>query len=149
MSLLPKLNEDLKTAMKARDKDRLAVVRMLKTAMTNEQIKLGHDLTDQESLAVLSRELKQRKESLEDFTKAGRTDLIDHINKEIEIVTEYMPKQLSEAEVQKLVDATIAKVGAQSTKDFGKVMGALMPQVKGKADGGQVNALVKAALTNL
>lgn len=149
MSLLTKLNEDLKTAMKARDKDRLAVVRMLKSAVTNEQISLGHDLTDQEALAVLSRELKQRKESLEDFKKADRTDLVDHTNKEIEIVAAYMPKQLSESEVEALVQTTIIKVQAQSTKDFGKVMGALMPQVKGKADGGMVNALVKKALTSL
>ncbi|MFD1672183.1 GatB/YqeY domain-containing protein [Agrilactobacillus yilanensis] len=149
MSLLTKLNEDLKTAMKARDKDRLTVIRMLKTGVTNEQIKLGHDLSDQEELAVLSRELKQRKESLEDFTKAGRTDLVDHTKQEIQIVSEYMPQQMTEAEVQALVEATITKVGAKSTKDFGKVMGALMPQVKGKADGGVVNAIVKKALTAL
>ncbi|GAF40797.1 GatB YqeY domain-containing protein [Agrilactobacillus composti DSM 18527 = JCM 14202] len=149
MSLLATLNEDMKTAMKARDKDRLAVIRMLKTAVTNDQIKLGHDLTSEEELVVLSRELKQRKESLADFQKANRQDLIDHVNHEIEIVAAYMPKQLADQEVKDLVLATIDKVGAKSTKDFGKVMGALMPQVKGKADGGKVNAFVKEALTNL
>lgn len=149
MSLLTTLNEDMKTAMKARDKDRLAVIRMLKTAVTNDRIKLGHDLSASEELSVLSRELKQRKESLADFQKANRTDLIDHVNHEIEIVSAYMPKQLSRDEIDALVTQTIAKVQATSTKDFGKVMGALMPQVKGKADGGQVNASVKAALAKL
>ncbi|MCH4170451.1 MAG: GatB/YqeY domain-containing protein [Lactobacillus sp.] len=149
MSLLATLNEDMKTAMKARDKDRLAVIRMLKAAVTNDQIKLGHDLTSEEELVVLSRELKQRKESLEDFQKADRQDLIDHVTQEIAIVAAYMPKQLTDQEVKDLVQATIVKVAAKSPKDFGKVMGALMLQVKGKADGGKVNAFVKEALTNL
>ncbi|MCD2255810.1 GatB/YqeY domain-containing protein [Agrilactobacillus fermenti] len=149
MSLLQQLNEDMKTAMKAKDKDRLAVIRMLKTAVTNEQIKLGQDLSEADELAVLSRELKQRKESLADFQKANRDDLIEHVNHEIEVVEGYMPKQLTEAEIKDLVDQTIQKVHATSTKDFGKVMGALMPQVKGKADGGQVNEIVKTTLTNL
>jgi uncharacterized protein YqeY len=149
VSLLATLNEDMKTAMKARDKDRLAVIRMLKAAVTNDQIKLGHDLTSEEELVVLSRELKQRKESLEDFQKADRQDLIDHVTQEIAIVAAYMPKQLTDQEVKDLVQATIVKVAAKSPKDFGKVMGALMLQVKGKADGGKVNAFVKEALTNL
>ncbi|MFC6171003.1 GatB/YqeY domain-containing protein [Loigolactobacillus jiayinensis] len=147
MSLIETLNADLKTAMKARDKATLAVVRMLKAAVTNEQIKLGHELNDQEGLAVLATELKQRKESLDEFQKAGREDLVTPLLGEIEIVKHYLPQQLTEAEVSDLVTTTVAKLNATSTKDFGKVMQTLMPQVKGRADGALVNRLVKAALT--
>ncbi|MFD1317160.1 GatB/YqeY domain-containing protein [Loigolactobacillus zhaoyuanensis] len=147
MSLIDTLNVDLKTAMKARDKARLAVVRMLKAAVTNEQIKLGHELNEQEGLAVLATELKQRKESLEEFSKAGRDDLVTPLQEEIKIVKEYLPQQLTEAEVSDLVTTTVAKLDATSMKDFGKVMQTLMPQVKGRADGALVNRLVKSALT--
>lgn len=147
MSLLETLNTDLKTAMKNRDKATLATVRMLKAAVTNERIKLGHDLSEQDELAVLATELKQRKESLVEFEKAQREDLVADLKGEIAIVQRYLPQPLSEAEVQTLVNQVIAETGAQSTKDFGKVMKALMPQVKGRADGSLVNRLVKAALT--
>ncbi|ATO43761.1 GatB/YqeY domain-containing protein [Loigolactobacillus coryniformis] len=147
MSLIDTLNADLKTAMKARDKATLAVVRMLKAAVTNEQIKLGHELNEQEGLAVLATELKQRKESLDEFQKAGRDDLVTPLQGEIKIVEHYLPQQLTEAEVSDLVTTTVAKLNATSTKDFGKVMQTLMPQVKGRADGALVNRLVKSALT--
>ncbi|KRK34219.1 GatB/YqeY domain-containing protein [Loigolactobacillus bifermentans] len=147
MSLLETLNTDLKTAMKNRDKATLATVRMLKAAVTNERIKLGHDLSEQDELAVLATELKQRKESLVEFEKADREDLVADLQGEIAIVQHYLPQPLSEAEVQDLVNQVVADTGAQSTKDFGKVMKALMPQVKGRADGSLVNRLVKAALT--
>lgn len=147
MSLIDTLNADLKSAMKARDKAKLSVVRMLKTAVTNRQIKLGHDLNDQEALAVLTSELKQRKESLAEFQKAGREDLVTPLKQEIKIVKHYLPQQMTEAEVSDLVAKTVASLNATSTKDFGKVMQTLMPQVKGKADGALVNRLVKAALT--
>lgn len=147
MSLLETLNTDLKTAMKNRDKATLATVRMLKAAVTNERIKLGHDLSEQDELAVLATELKQRKESLVEFEKANREDLVADLKGEIAIVQHYLPQPLSEAEVQDLVNQVVTETGAQSTKDFGKVMKALMPQVKGRADGSLVNRLVKAALT--
>ena len=147
MSLIDTLNADLKSAMKARDKAKLSVVRMLKAAVTNRQIKLGHDLNDQEALAVLTSELKQRKESLAEFQKAGRDDLVTPLQQEIKIVEHYLPPQMTEAEVSDLVNKTVASLNATSTKDFGKVMQTLMPQVKGKADGALVNRLVKAALT--
>jgi uncharacterized protein YqeY len=147
MSLLETLNTDLKTAMKNRDKATLATVRMLKAAVTNERIKLGHDLSEQDELAVLATELKQRKESLVEFEKANREDLVADLKGEIAIVQHYLPQPLSEAEVQDLVNQVVTETGAQSTRDFGKVMKALMPQVKGRADGSLVNRLVKAALT--
>ncbi len=132
--------------MKAKDKVTLSVVRMLKAAVQNEQIAVGHDLTSDEENTVLAREYKQRKEALEEFTTAGRQDLIDQTNHELAVVAKYMPKQMSEEEVQRVVKETIAEVGAESMKDFGKVMGAIMPKVKGQADGKLVNQTVKDAL---
>ena len=144
MSLETQLNTDLKTAMKAHDKLTLNVVRMMKAALMNEKVKQGHDLTPDEELTIVSRELKQRKESMEEFAKGNRDDLVQGVKAEIAIVEKYAPKQLSEDEIAKIVADSIAKVGASGMGDFGKVMGAVMPQVKGKADGGIVNKTVKA-----
>ena len=149
MSLLKRLQTDMITAMKNRDKDTLAVVRMLKASVQNAQIEAGHDLTPDEEVAVMSREYKQRKESLEEFQKAGRQDLIDKTNNELKVVEKYMPKQLSVDDVKKIVTETVQQVGAASMKDFGKVMGAVMPKVKGQADGKLVNQTVKETLSNL
>ena len=143
MSLLQQLSKDMVTAMKEKDKATLSVVRMLKAAVQNEQIAVGHDLTPDEENAVLAREYK---ESLEEFTSAGRQDLIDQTNHELAVVAKYMPEQMSADEVAKVVNETITQVGAESMKDFGKVMGAIMPKVKGKADGKLVNQTVKDAL---
>ncbi|WP_024746220.1 GatB/YqeY domain-containing protein [Levilactobacillus namurensis] len=147
MSLETQLTEDLKTAMKAHDKLTLSVVRMMKAAVMNEKVKQGHDLTPDEELTVVTRELKQRKESLEEFEKGHRDDLVQGVKAEIAIVEKYAPKQLSEDEIAKIVADSIAKVNASGMGDFGKVMGAVMPQVKGKADGNQVNQAVKAQLS--
>lgn len=149
MSLLKRLQTDMITAMKNRNKDTLAVVRMLKASVQNAQIEAGHDLTPDEEVAVMSREYKQRKESLEGFQKAGRQDLIDKTNNELKVVEKYMPKQLSADDVKKIVTETVQQVGAASMKDFGKVMGAVMPKVKGQADGKLVNQTVKETLSNL
>ncbi|MDF2556340.1 MAG: hypothetical protein K0R71_168 [Bacillales bacterium] len=147
MSLLESLNKDMVQAMKNKDKERLTTVRMLKAAVQNEALKLRkQDLTLEEEITVLSRELKQRKDSYHEFSKAGREDLLEKLNIEIMIVQEYMPKQMSEEEITKVVQETIAETGAASKADFGKVMGALMPKVKGKADGAMVNQIVKNLL---
>ena len=148
MSLLTTLNEDMKQAMRAKDKESLQVIRMLKASIQNEQIKKGQDLNDEEELTVLSREMKQRRDSLAEFEKADRTDLADKVKKEIVIVENYLPAQLSEEEIRAIVTEAVAKTGATSPKEFGKVMGAVMPKVKGKADGNQVNAIVKELLNN-
>ena len=143
MSVLEKLNKDMIQAMKSRDKDRLTTVRMLKASVQNEALKLRRqDLTPDEEVTVLSREMKQRKDSHLEFTKAGREDLIEKLNIEIAIVQEYMPEQMDEEEVKKVVQETIAETGATSKSDLGKVMAALMPKVKGKADGTLVNQIV-------
>ncbi|MGM0165829.1 glutamyl-tRNA(Gln) amidotransferase subunit E [Enterococcus sp. AZ135] len=148
MSLLTTLNEDMKQAMRAKDKETLQVIRMLKASIQNEQIKKGQDLNDEEELTVLSREMKQRRDSLTEFEKADRTDLADKVKKEIVIVEKYLPAQLSEDEIRVIVKEAVTATGATSPKEFGKVMGAVMPKVKGKADGNQVNAIVKELLNN-
>lgn len=136
----------MKQAMRAKDKESLQVIRMLKASIQNEQIKKGQDLNEEEELTVLSREMKQRRDSLTEFEKADRTDLADKVKKEIVIVENYLPAQLSEEEIRAIVQEAITKTGATSPKEFGKVMGAVMPKVKGKADGNQVNAIVKELL---
>ncbi|MGG5358931.1 MULTISPECIES: GatB/YqeY domain-containing protein [unclassified Enterococcus] len=146
MSLLSRLNDDMKSAMKAKDKESLQVIRMIKSSIQNEQIKVGHDLTDDEELSVLSREMKQRRDSLREFEQAGRDDLAEKVKSEIAIVEKYMPEQLSEDDIRQIVQEAINQTGAASAKEFGKVMGAVMPKVKGKADGNLVNAIVKELL---
>ncbi|OJG65349.1 glutamyl-tRNA(Gln) amidotransferase subunit E [Enterococcus malodoratus] len=148
LSLLTTLNEDMKQAMRAKDKETLQVIRMLKASIQNEQIKKGQDLNDEEELTVLSREMKQRRDSLTEFEKADRTDLAEKVKKEIVIVENYLPAQLSEEEIRAIVQEAVTSTGATSPKEFGKVMGAVMPKVKGKADGNQVNAIVKELLNN-
>ncbi|MEC2076511.1 GatB/YqeY domain-containing protein [Metabacillus fastidiosus] len=148
MSLLENLNQDMKQAMKNKEKDKLMVIRMVKAALQNEAIKLGRaDLTEEEELTVLSRELKQRKDSLHEFKKADRIDLVEKTQAEIAILGKYMPEQLSEEEVLQIVKETILEVNASSKAHMGKVMGALMPKVKGKADGNLVNKLVQQQLS--
>ncbi|WP_317638251.1 GatB/YqeY domain-containing protein [Lactobacillus xylocopicola] len=135
MSLLEQITADLKDAMKERDQIKLNTVRLIKSALMNEQIKVEHELNADEELTVLNREKKQREESIAEYTKGGRTDLVEETKKELAIVTNYLPQQLSAAELAKLVATTITAVGAQGKSDFGKVMQALMPKIKGKADG--------------
>ncbi|MYZ65923.1 GatB/YqeY domain-containing protein [Lactobacillus salivarius] len=146
MSLLESLQKDMIAAMKAKDKVKLGTIRMLKAAVVNKQIEVGHDLSSDEEIAVLSRELKQRKDSLEEFKNAGRDEAVQNLKNEIKVVESYLPEQLSEDEVKTIVQETIDQVGATSKADFGKVMGAVMPKLKGKADGKLVNATVKELL---
>jgi len=148
MSLLERLNNDMKTAMKNKEKDRLSVIRMVKAALQNEGIKLGSsELSEDAELTVLTRELKQRKDSLREFSNAGREDLANKIQTEIEILEVYLPKQLSEEELVEIVKETVQEVNASSKADMGKVMAAIMPKVKGKADGSLINKLVQQQLS--
>ncbi len=146
MGLLDQLNEDMKQAMKNREKTRLSVIRMMKSSIKNEEIHQGKELDDQQVLAVLSRELKQRRDSLREFDKAGRQDLVDGLMEEIKILENYMPEQLNRDEIVKLVKEAIEATGASDKKDMGKVMKHLMPQIQGKADGKQVNEIVQEHL---
>ncbi|HAQ08703.1 MAG TPA: hypothetical protein DCR24_14780 [Bacillus bacterium] len=148
MSLLERLNNDMKQAMKNKEKDRLTTIRMIKASLQNEAIKFGRqELTEEEELTVLSREVKQRKDSLQEFEKAGRQDLVEKIQTELKHVEVYMPQQLSEEEVAGIVKEAIAETGAASKADMGRVMAVIMPKVKGKADGSLVNKLVQQHLS--
>ncbi|CAK8054024.1 GatB/YqeY domain-containing protein [Eupransor demetentiae] len=146
MSLKEQLQEDMKAAMKAKDKDRLTLVRGLKSAVMNEEIELNHDLTPDEELTVVSREVKQQKDSLAEFKAANRQDLVDQVQKQLDILAEYMPKQLSADEIKTIIQKAIEQTGASAPSDMGKVMGVVSGQVKGKADGKTVANEVKAML---
>ncbi|HBT79061.1 MAG: GatB/YqeY domain-containing protein [Selenomonas sp.] len=147
MSIKEQLTADMKDAMKAHEKLRLSVIRSARGAVRQAEIDGGHtELDDQGVIAVLSKEVKMRRDSLEEFQKAGRQDLVDQTQAELDVLMHYLPKQLSEAEVKSLVEEAVKATGAQTMKDMGKVMGALMPKVKGRADGKMVNTLVRSLL---
>lgn len=137
----------MKTAMKAHDKTQLSVIRLLKAALANEEIKVGHPLTDDEALTVVAREMKQRTDEKAADLAANRPDLAEGVTAQIAVLAHYLPEPLSATELQALVDATVKSVGAQSKADMGKVMGALMPKVKGRADGQTVKELVMEVLS--
>lgn len=148
MSLVESLNRDIKNAMRNKEKDKLSIIRMLKASLQNEEIMLGKtELSEDEELTVLARELKQTKDSLHEFKKAGRDDLVKKEERNLAIIQGYMPDQFSDEELEQLVIDTIEKANATTTGDLGKVMGQLMPKVKGKADGSKVNALVQKHLS--
>ena len=146
MSLKETLNYDIKTAMKAKDKETLAVLRMIKTAVQAAEIDKKEELNAEEELTILAREAKQRRESLAEFVKAGRDELVAKTEAEIEIVERYLPKQLSVEEVKEVIATVAEKIGATTQKEFGKLMGAVMQELKGKADGNVIKEQVKAHL---
>ncbi|MBM7597923.1 uncharacterized protein YqeY [Virgibacillus halotolerans] len=147
MTLLERLNQDMKQAMRDKDKQTLNVIRMVKAAIQNESIKLGNDtLSEEEELTILSREVKQRRDSLQEFKAAGRDDLVKKLEEELEILQVYMPKQLTMEELEAIVQSTVQEVNATSKKDMGKVMSAVMPKVKGKADGSHIKEMVQRIL---
>lgn len=146
MSLSERLNEDMKQYMKSGDKFALSVVRMIRSAIKNVEIESRKTLSDDEVLDILSREIKQRRDALQEFEKAGRNDLADQAKAEIDVIQRYMPEPLSDEELNALVEETVKEVGAASKSDMGKVMSAIMPKVKGRADGKRVNAAVQRFL---
>lgn len=148
MSLKEQLTNDMKEAMKAHDKDRLAVIRMVRGAVRQQEIDGKKELGDEDVLAVISKEVKMRRDSIEEFRKGGREDLVEKTEAEIAVLMPYLPAQLSEEEIRGLVQAAVAQTGAASPKDMGKVMGVLMSKVKGRADGKTVNAIVRSMLTD-
>lgn len=150
MSLKNRITEDIKNAMKAKDKVRLETVRSIKKVILEEEVNAraaGKDsLTEAQEMDILSRVAKQRRDSIEQYTQAGRQELADREAAELAVIEEYLPKQLSDEEIAKVIDEIIAEVGASSPKDMGKVMGPAMQQLKGKADGKKVQEVVKARL---
>jgi uncharacterized protein YqeY len=147
MSLSERLNDDMKQAMKNQDKFKLSVIRMIRSAIKNVEIDQKKTLDDNEVLDILNREIKQRKDSLHEFGKAGRDDLAETVKKEIEVIAIYMPQQLTQEEIHAIVQQTIQETGASSKAELGKLMSALMPKVKGRADGKLVNQLVQQLLS--
>jgi uncharacterized protein YqeY len=148
MTFVDKLNQDITEAMRAKDADRLGPLRMLKAALMNKKVERGKDVTDGEALAVVSTLVKQRKDSVEQFTKAGRQDLADKENAEITILETYLPPPVSREELEKAVDEAVRTTGASSPKDMGGVMKAVMAGLAGRnADGKLINELVRARLS--
>lgn len=137
---------DLKNSMKNQNKDLLNVVRMVKGAIQLEEIKVKHVLNDDEVITIIAREIKTRKESIKEFEKGGRTDLVEKTEKEIELLNKYMPEQLSEEEIIKTVNDVFDELKPSSVSDMGKIMGKLTPILKGKADLGLVNKIVREKL---
>jgi uncharacterized protein YqeY len=148
MGLKETLKSDLTEAIRSSDKVVSGTIRMVLTAITNEEVsgKEARVLTEDEIITVLSREGKKRREAADEFAKAGRTDKAADEKAEGEVIAKYLPAQLSEDDVKKLIAAAVASTGAAGPGDMGKVMGAIKPQIAGKADGALVSSLVKAAL---
>jgi len=148
VSIKEQLTNDMKQAMKDKEagKLRLSVIRMVRASIKNAEIERKKELSDAEVLDVIAKEVKMRRDALEEYKKADRPDLIENLEKEIAILMQYLPEQLSETEIRGLVAAAVAQTQAASIKDIGKVMAVLMPQIKGRADGKIVNAIVREML---
>ena len=146
MTLREQITEDMKSAMRAKEAERLGTIRLLLAAIKQREVDERITVDDAGIIAIIEKLIKQRKDSIEQFQKAGRTDLVDQESKELGILQAYMPAQLSEAEVQAAIQKTISSLGATGPQDMGKVIGALKAQLAGKADMGMVSRLVKAAL---
>lgn len=146
MSLKEKLQEDLKSSMKNKDTIRKSVITLVRAAIKQIEVDQRVELDDVAVMDIISKQLKQRNDSLEEFEKAGREDLIEETKSEIQVLKEYLPQQLSEEELEKIVIETIAEVGATSMKDMGKIMAIIKPKTAGRADGRKINELVKKNL---
>lgn len=149
--LKQQLRDELKNSMLAKDTEKTSVLRLLLSALNYYEIQKGganYEATDEDVLTVIQKEVKQRKDSIEQFANAKRQDLADKETKEMEILQKYLPAQMNEEEVTTLVKEAIAQTGATSMADIGKIMGVLMPKVKGKADGNLVNKIVREKLSN-
>lgn len=153
MSLKDQITEAIQAAMKSRDKLRLETVRSIKKTLLEKEVSVRptgqSELTEAQEIEVLVQQAKQRRDSIEQYCQAGRDDLAGKEAQELAIIEEYLPQQLSDAQVEALIDQIIAQVGATSAKDMGKVMRPAMQQLKGKADGKKVQELVKARLADM
>ena len=147
MDLKARIQEDMKAAMRAGEKDRLATIRLILAAIKQREVDERIQLDDTQVLAVLEKMVKQRRESIAQFQAGGRDDLVAKENAELAVLAAYLPEQLSEQELDRLVAETIAATGAASIKDMGKVMNALKPKVQGRADMGALGARIKARLS--
>jgi hypothetical protein len=146
-SLKVRLQDDMKAAMRAKDGQRLGIIRLINAAIKQREVDERISLDDEQVIVVLSKMIKQRNDSIDQYGKAGRQDLVDKEAYEIRVIEEYLPPPLSDDELAKLIDQAITATGAQSIKDMGKVMGALKPRVQGRTDLGVVGARIKARLS--
>ena len=149
MNLNDRIMNDLKEAMKNKDSFKLGVIRMVKGAIQLEKINKKRELNDDEVIDVISKQIKLRKDSINEFEKAGRTDLVDTTKQEVDVLNEYMPEQLTEEEVNKIIDEAFSKVNPTSQKDMGLIMKEVTPKVKGNADMGEVSKIIREKLSNL
>lgn len=145
-TLAEKVREDMTAAMKAQEKERLSVLRMLQTALKNEQINVGHPLSDEETLTVIRKAVKQRQDSIEQYTNASRAELADKERSEMELLKTYLPADLSDEDIEAGLREIIASTGAQSKKDMGKVMKEATARFKGRVDGKKIQELVQRLL---
>jgi uncharacterized protein YqeY len=148
MSLQVEISTALKDAMRAKDEAKLASLRLVLTAIKNREKEVRRSLEDQEVISLISTQIKQRKESIDHYSKAGREDLVKAEERELQILEAYMPEQLSEEEMSQALDEVISEVGAVSMKDMGKVMKAAMAKLAGRADGRAINEMVKEKLSS-
>jgi uncharacterized protein len=146
MTLRERINDDMKTAMKARDSEKLGAIRLLQAALKQKEVDERIEITDDVVLGVIEKMLKQRKDSIEQYTAGNRMDLVAKEQFEVGVLQVYMPAQLSDAELAKILDEVVAETGATSAKDMGKVMNTLRPRVAGRADMGKLSGVVKARL---
>ena len=149
MTLSEKINNDMINYMKSKDSFSLGVIRMVKGAMQLEKINLKRDLNDDEVIGIVAKQIKMRNDSIEEFTKANRMDLVEQYKKEIEILNNYMPKQLSIDEVNEIIDAAFDNIKPTSSRDMGLIMREVSPKLKGRTDMGMVNSIIKEKLANL
>lgn len=147
MALKERIDEDFKRAMKEGEKDQLSTLRMLKSSIQNREIELGRDLDDEEIQEVLSKEAKSRRESIEQFEEGGRPERAEEERQELALIEQYLPEPLSDEELDRMIEGVIEEVGAEDPSDLGAVMGQIMPQVGGRADGGEVKERVREKLS--
>lgn len=143
MSLKKILMEDLKDSMKNKNTIRKNTITMVRAAIQQKEIDEKIELSEDDILSIISKEVKDRKNSIEEFKKGKRQDLIDTTEEEIKVLLKYLPEQLSDHELEEIVKNTISKIGAKSMKDIGRIMGSVMPKIKGRADGNRVNIIVQ------
>lgn len=145
-NIIEKIDEDLNTSLKNREADKTMVLRSLKAALQNATIENKGEIDENQTLATLQREAKKRKEAIELYEKSGRSELADKEKAELKIIGDYLPKQISDTELEKIVSEAITETGASTIQDMGKVIGAVMSKTKGQADGARVSGMVKSRL---
>lgn len=146
MNLLEKIEADLKNAMKSGDTLKAGTLKMLKTDLSYEKAKTGKELSDDQMLEIVSRSVKRRRESIKEFQKGNRQDLVDMESQELKIVEGYLPVQMNESEIEKYISDKLSSLGTITQKDFGRVMGEIMKELKGKADGAAVKSILSSKL---